>query len=54
MTDVNATLRLVHATSKANNPYDYVAVIVSGQEISRLFLKPLEVKYLFDSKNVVI
>ncbi|MGR1195757.1 hypothetical protein ACUXZ5_04175 [Alloscardovia omnicolens] len=49
--DVNASLRLVHAISKENRPYDYVAVVVDSQEIARLFLKPLEIKYLFDTSD---
>lgn len=49
--DVNASLRLVHAISKENRPYDYVAVVVDSQEIARLFLKPLEIKYLFDTTD---
>jgi hypothetical protein len=47
MNEVEAKLALVHAFSKENRPYDYVAVLVEGQEITRLFLKPLEIKYLF-------
>lgn len=47
MTEVDAKLKLVHAFSKDNRPYDYVAVDVEGQEVARLFLKPLEIKYLF-------
>ena len=48
--DKSALLRQVHAISKAGKPYTYVAVIVEGQEVSRLFLKPLELKYLFDKE----
>lgn len=45
---IDAKLEIREAISKTGNPYKYVSVLVDGEEISRLFLKPLEIKALFN------
>ena len=49
MKEIEAKLVLKTAKSeKTGNFYDYVGVVVDGVEVSRLFLRPLEIKALFD------
>lgn len=43
----SATLVKREATSKAGNPYSYVAVLWQGEEIGRLFLRPFEMAVIF-------
>lgn len=50
--EVNAKLVLKHAISKDGKPYDYVSVQFEGAELERLFLKPLEIKYMFNTEHV--
>lgn len=47
-TQVNAVLVKQRAISeKTNREYTYVGVYVDGEEITRLFLRPLELRALF-------
>lgn len=44
---IPAELVLCEGTSKAGRGYEYVSVQVNGEEIQRIFLRSLELKYLF-------
>lgn len=46
-----ATLVLKSAVSqKTGNEYQFVAVMVEGEEVGRLFLRPLELRVLFGGR----